>query len=85
MNAAPLEGVTVIFTVTASLRLLRRAFLAALLRLTVNRVVPAPADLVDEPTLICLLPLRPSADGFASSSTVTRDPARATAIEPLTA
>ena len=50
-----------------------------------NVAVPAPADLVEEPTLIWLLPLRPSADGFASSSTLTRDPARATEIEPLTA
>ena len=36
---------------------MRRAFLAALLRLTVNCVVPAPADLVEAPTLIWLAAL----------------------------
>lgn len=85
MNGSPLGGVTVILTVSASLRLVRTAFFAALLSLTVNVTVPAFADLVEEPTLTRLLPLRPSADAFANSSTRTREPARATVTEPLTA
>ncbi len=79
-----MAGVTVTLSVSASLRFVRRAFLAAALSLIENDAVPAPAVLVELPADTVPFPFLPSAVAFARTSTLTREPARATAIEPLT-
>ena len=81
----PFGGVTVILIVSASLPRRASALRAALLRVTVNLAVPAFAVLVTLPTRTRARPLRRSADGLASTLTLSREPARATAIEPFTA